>query len=792
MTGNSSDNPATDGADTIVGGAVNDALTGGYGDDSVTGGVGDDLLRGDDGVTGTWFYETFDRDFSNSAGQAFDIESGTQTGAGYVSDFDEGRLTNTIRGTGNNPEDFGVIYTSTLNVDAGGTYTFSTRSDDGSTIQIFDSAGNALIFDNQSGGLRPYMNNDFHQGATTRSGTVELDPNTTYTIQIRYWENRGGDVLEANVSGPDTGGSAENLLTTDMLGAPPGPDFSTTGVPFGAPGDDTLIGGGGNDQLFGDAGDDVLYGDNAGTSGGGAAPWTFRYYDLPGTGYSTLAQAGFTANGGRDNTNPVTASGQAASFDPGDYDSGDHFALKFSTDLTVAAGGTYTFTTSSDDGSKVFVNGVEVVDNDGLQSTNTESGTVNLGPGTHTVEIIYFENSGFQTLSASIAGPDTGGAAADLATYGALVAAPDAGADTLDGGLGDDALFGEEGRDSLTGGAGDDSLTGGLGQDTLTGGAGDDLFIYGAGDGADTITDFGVGASGGLTDGDTANNDRIDLSDFYNETTRAAVNAAGGDFADPLRMLRADAADGRLDGIIGGVDYSTQIGAIDLVLQDGAGGTVGAQDLTPDTTFVTCFCAGTRIDTPDGPRPVQDLRPGDLVSTADHGAVPLRLNLTRHVAGALLAARPELRPVRIPQGALGKGLPARDLWVSRQHRMLVRSPVAVRMFGGAEVLVAAIRLVGHRGVAVDDSLAEVRYHHLVFDRHQVVFADGAPSESFFPGPQAMRTLPADARAEFARLFPGVDLSGLEAAFARPVPDGRRQKTLLARLRRNRKPVLDAA
>ncbi len=484
MTNNTSDNPATDGNDTISGTSQNDGLTGAFGDDSITGNGGDDVLSGDQGITGTWHFETFDFNFSSSAGQAFDIESGTRTGAGYVSDFDESALTNSVRGTTGNPSDFGVIYTSTLDVVAGGTYTFSTRSDDGSTIQIFDGDGNALDFNNQTGGVLDYMNNDFHQGPTTRSGTVELDPNTTYTIQVRYWENAGGDELSATVSGPDTGNVSEDLTTSDMIGDPPGPDYSVTGVPLGAAGDDTIIGGGGNDSISGDGGDDVLYGDDAGAVAG-SDPWSFEYYDLTPGQYSTLADAGFTLNGGRDNANGATQTGQTSTITPGDFDTGDDFALKFTSDMTVTTGGTYTFTTSSDDGSKLFVNGVEVVANDGLHGTQTRTGDITLGPGTHTIEIVYFENNGQTTLSGTVSGPDTGGSATDLATYSELNPLPVVpGNDTIDGGDGDDTITGEEG------------------DDLVTGGDGDDVFVYADGDGADTITDFNIGNSGAIDDGD--------------------------------------------------------------------------------------------------------------------------------------------------------------------------------------------------------------------------------------------------------------------------------------------------
>jgi Ca2+-binding RTX toxin-like protein len=259
MAENSNINPATTGNQTITSSTGDDSLTGGFGNDTINGQGGDDILHGDSGVPGSWHYETYNYNFTSSHGQAFDIENGTRTGSGYVSDFKEGGLTNTIRGTTGNPEDFGVIYTSTLNVATGGTYRLTTASDDGSTIQIFDSSGNPVSFNNQTGGTRDYLNNDYHQATTSRWGDANLNSGETYTIQIRYWENRGGDTLSATITGPDTTGT-ENLLTTDMIGLPPGPEYSVTGVTAGVEGNDSIDGGAGNDTILGDGGNDTLLG----------------------------------------------------------------------------------------------------------------------------------------------------------------------------------------------------------------------------------------------------------------------------------------------------------------------------------------------------------------------------------------------------------------------------------------------------------------------------------------------------------------------------------------------------
>lgn len=260
MVTNSNTNPGTESDETFNGTVDADTLTGGLGSDTINAGGGDDIISGDNGVPGSWHFETYDYDFTSAHGQAFDIELGTRTASGYVSDFNEGGLTNTVRGTTGNPENFGVIYTSTLNTTLGGTYRLATSSDDGTTIQIFDSAGNPVQFANQTGGTLDYMNNDFHQGTTTRYGDVELDPNETYTIQIRYWENQGGDTLSGTISGPDTGGATQSLLTSPMIGTPPDAEYSTSGVPAGVAGDDVLDGGAGNDSISGDGGNDSILG----------------------------------------------------------------------------------------------------------------------------------------------------------------------------------------------------------------------------------------------------------------------------------------------------------------------------------------------------------------------------------------------------------------------------------------------------------------------------------------------------------------------------------------------------
>ncbi len=167
-----------------------------------------------------------------------------------------------------------------------------------------------------------------------------------------------------------------------------------------------------------------------------------------------------------------------------------------------------------------------------------------------------------------------------------------------------------------------------------------------------------------------------------------------------------------------------------------------------------CLTQGTLIETPDGARPIETLHVGDLVTTWDNGDQPIRMIHSRRISGAEYAGDRRLWPIRISSGALGFGLPERDLWVSPQHKMLychIRIPL---MFGEDAVFVQAKSLAASFDrVHVDSSRTSVTYFHLVFDRHEVIFAEGAATESLHPGPEAIAGLIADAREELYSIFP---------------------------------------
>lgn len=176
--------------------------------------------------------------------------------------------------------------------------------------------------------------------------------------------------------------------------------------------------------------------------------------------------------------------------------------------------------------------------------------------------------------------------AGDQITEGADVIYGNGGDDTITAGGGADYVHGGSGSDSLSGGDGQDTLHGGSGSDTLTGGQGGDTFI--ATGNADLITDFD--ATTNVGDGNAGNNDFVDLSSFYNETTLAAWNAANpsNTFATPLEWLRADIGD---DGVL------QQAGGLRIKV---GGLAVDGNLLNLENTNVVCFAAGTRITTPSG------------------------------------------------------------------------------------------------------------------------------------------------------------------------------------------------
>ena len=226
---------------------------------------------------------------------------------------------------------------------------------------------------------------------------------------------------------------------------------------------------------------------------------------------------------------------------------------------------------------------------------------------------------------------------------------------------------------------------------------------------------------------------------------------------------------------------------ISYTIEDAAGLTATAYV----TAGVNCFVQGTMIATPDGQTPIEDLKVGDLVQTLDRGLQSLRWMGRRHIDAKELTKNKNLRPIRIRTDIFNAGNDVGSLLVSPQHRILIASKVVERMFGNKEVLVAAKQLLAIDGVDIAGDLEDVTYFHILFDQHEIIYANKVASESLFLGKEAQRSLSAEGRKEIHALFPEVALPTFMATSCRPIIQAKRARKLALRHTNNDKFLLDA-
>jgi hypothetical protein len=179
-------------------------------------------------------------------------------------------------------------------------------------------------------------------------------------------------------------------------------------------------------------------------------------------------------------------------------------------------------------------------------------------------------------------------------------------------------------------------------------------------------------------------------------------------------------------------------------LSGAAGSDAAVISTTNNATGVDCFARGTWIATPNGHARIETLQVGDLVLTRDHGPQPVRLRLIRELDFA--QAPFKLRPIALEAGALGKNKPSARLAVSPQHRILVADSK------GQEVLVPARSLIARKGIRVMQGVRNVVYYHLVFSQHELIFANGILTESFYPGPMALKSVGPACKSELLEIY----------------------------------------
>lgn len=159
------------------------------------------------------------------------------------------------------------------------------------------------------------------------------------------------------------------------------------------------------------------------------------------------------------------------------------------------------------------------------------------------------------------------------------------------------------------------------------------------------------------------------------------------------------------------------------------------------------FLRGTTITLATGAqRPIETLKPGDRVLTRDHGPQPIRW-----IGRATLRGVGAFAPVVISQGTLGN---AGDLIVSQHHRMFLYQRDRRAGLATSEILVQAKHLVDGERIFIREG-AVVEYFSLVFDRHEIIYAEGVPAESLMVTEATVNRLPPEFADEVRARFPGL-------------------------------------
>jgi hypothetical protein len=341
---------------------------------------------------------------------------------------------------------FAFLWEGYIVIPTTGTYYFRTTSNEGSKLYLGSLNGSGSPYSFSATAL---VNNDGrHNSQSITSAAVNLTAGT-YPIAITFFDHTGSENMSISWRTPSSGTSFVTIpnsafVETPVNGgsAPAAPSgLTATAVSYKAI-NLAWVDNSNNETGFeiwrstSASGDFITVGlalANA-TSfvDSTLAANTTYYYNIRAVGQygqSTYAHTGsgvdysyYEVNNMNNlpNFNSLTPNetGKIAAFVLGQQNRTDNYAFKFQSYITVPVAGVYTFYTTSDDGSKLFIDGFDeahkVVHNDYLQGPTERSGTINLTAGLHSIYVTFFEKTGGETLEVRYQGPAGSGIAKQI------------------------------------------------------------------------------------------------------------------------------------------------------------------------------------------------------------------------------------------------------------------------------------------------------------------------------------------------------------------------------------------
>ena len=787
------------GNDSISAGLGNDTIFAGDGLDTVFAGTGNDVIYGDLSAEGD--YTTVSITIDNFSFEATDHDDG---------DFSLGVPDWTVIGsdtgdwqptsssidlstvTGENVAylyDDGDILRQTVSATYDSTYTYEFFFDLGDSYEgssdytVNIRAGGTVI-----GTISGETGDEDRLDATSVSSEGFSDSSLDgQNISIEFIKNDGGILNVDNVRG-------EFRIPTD-----PGSGAGGLDEIYGEGGNDTIFAGRGNDTIDGGSGDDLIFADQTGGPDTVATPITIDNSSFETTDH----------NDGNFDTNipDWDSTGLSGDWNPSDSSldessiTGENVAWIFSDGGTISqplsqtydSENTYQFTFDIGDS----------VGNNANYTVNILAGSTIIGSVTADTGDIDRLEAQFVT-SAGFNDPQLDGQAITLQFI------KNSGDElTFDNVQGEvlspvDPNAGVGGNDDVLGGDGNDTIDAGIGDDTVDGGADDDTIIMSAG--SDQI-DGGTGtdtydATGGI--GGTGETNDVSIAGTGVSSRSGTVSKSVDGGTDTLQSIEQviageDPAEADSIAVTGLIDYMEVSGLSDSAIgvfiptygnsgpiafggtgqptineilsfsydpgtgpvfpagdyqissgdESGTIGDITFQNFENIDSSTTCFAPGTLIDTPQDPRKIETLSPGDLVQTLDGSACPIRWV---HSSDTPIEGGDDDFPVLIKAGSLGAGQPASDLIVSPQHRILVGEQGQLEDCFDAPALVPAKALAGLNGIRQMRGKSKITWWHFACDTHEVIRANGACAESLLIGKMVLNGLSWPDRIRLHQLF----------------------------------------